>query len=163
MSAESQRQVHQLGYVSLGSNLSDSRQIIQEAMKELRKLSDEPLLESSLLRTEPVNCPPGSPQFINAAVGLVPRNGETPESLLKKLLTIEKKFGRRPRKVVNEPRLLDLDLIAFGNETRNSPDLVLPHPRAHLRKFVLQPLAEFAPELVLPGQTKTVAELLAGL
>jgi 2-amino-4-hydroxy-6-hydroxymethyldihydropteridine diphosphokinase len=56
-----------------------------------------------------------------------------------------------------------LDLIAFGSETRNTPGLLLPHPRAHLRRFVLQPLGEIAPELVLPGQTKTVARLLTEL
>jgi 2-amino-4-hydroxy-6-hydroxymethyldihydropteridine diphosphokinase len=56
-----------------------------------------------------------------------------------------------------------LDLIAFGAETRNTPDLVLPHPRAHLRRFVLQPLSEIAPDLILPGQRKTVLQLLAGL
>jgi 2-amino-4-hydroxy-6-hydroxymethyldihydropteridine diphosphokinase len=54
-------------------------------------------------------------------------------------------------------------LIAFGSETRNSPELILPHPRAHLRKFVFQPLSEIAPDLILPGQGKTVSELLAGL
>jgi len=56
-----------------------------------------------------------------------------------------------------------LDLIVFGNETRDTPELILPHPRAHLRRFVLQPLSEIAPELILPGQGTTVLELLAGL
>jgi 2-amino-4-hydroxy-6-hydroxymethyldihydropteridine diphosphokinase len=65
--------------------------------------------------------------------------------------------------IFNEPRPLDLDLIVFWNEIRNSPDLILPHPRAHRRRFVLQPLSEIAPDLVLPGQGKTVAELLAEL
>src|SRR5208282_4352327 len=96
-------------------------------------------------------------------VGLVPRAGETPESLLKKLHVLEKEFGLRPRTVLNEPRPLDLDLIAFGAEKRNSPELTLPHPRAHERRFVLQPLSEIAPELILSGQGKTVSELLAGL
>jgi 2-amino-4-hydroxy-6-hydroxymethyldihydropteridine diphosphokinase len=64
---------------------------------------------------------------------------------------------------MNEARPLDLDLITFGGETRSSPDLTLPHPRAHLRRFVMEPLAEIAPELVLPGQKKTVRELLANL
>ncbi len=86
-----------------------------------------------------------------------------PESLLKKLRALEKEFGRTEKKILNEPRPLDLDLIAFGNETRNTPDLVLPHPRAHLRKFVLQPLNEIAPDLILAGQGRTVSQLLAGL
>ena len=93
----------------------------------------------------------------------MPRTDETPESLLKKLRELETEFGRAPKMVLNEPRPLDLDLIAFGSETRNSPALILPHPRAHLRRFVLQPLGEIAPELILPGQRKTVAQLLAGL
>jgi len=101
--------------------------------------------------------------FINAVVGLVPRKNETPESMLEKLRSLEKEFGRQPRKILNEPRPLDLDLIAFGPETRNTPKLVLPHPRVHLRRFVLQPLSEIAPDLILPGQSKTVAQLLAEL
>src|SRR5262249_38628129 len=89
-----------------------------------------------------------------------PCPGETPESLLGKLQELEKEFGRRPKKVLNEPRPLDLDLIAFGNEIRATAELTLPHPRAHLRQFVLQPLAEIAPDLVLRGQERTGAELL---
>ena len=100
---------------------------------------------------------------MNAAVALTLRPGETPESLLAKLQALEKEFGRRPKVVLNEPRPLDLDLIAFGGEVRNTPELILPHPRAHLRRFVLQPLGEVAPEFVLPGQTRTVAELLQSL
>jgi 2-amino-4-hydroxy-6-hydroxymethyldihydropteridine diphosphokinase len=83
--------------------------------------------------------------------------------LLEKLRKLEKEFGRQPKKVLNEPRLLDLDLIAFGAEMRNTPDLILPHPRAHLRRFVLQPLSEIAPDLTLPGQNKTVLNLLTEL
>lgn len=111
----------------------------------------------------PVDCPPGSPDFINAVAALVPKQDETPESLLSKLQSLEKEFGRAPKKILNEPRPLDLDLIAFGNETRATSALVLPHPRAHQRRFVLQPLAEIAPDLILPGQTKSVVELLAAL
>jgi 2-amino-4-hydroxy-6-hydroxymethyldihydropteridine diphosphokinase len=120
-------------------------------------------LRSSLWQSTPVDCPPGSPVFVNAAVGLMPRVGETPESLLAKLQALEKEFGRRPKQVLNEPRPLDLDLIAFGNETRATKALTLPHPRAHERRFVLQPLSEIAPGLILPGQTKTVAQCLAKL
>ena len=150
-------------FVALGSNLGDSRQIILDAMAQLQNLSDQPILKSSLWQTSPVNCPPGSPNFVNAVVGLVPRAGETPESLLQKLRTLENEFGHRPRKVLNEPRPLDLDLIAFGAETRNSPEFTLPHPRAHERRFVLQPLNEIAPDLILSGQGKTVSQLLAEL
>jgi 2-amino-4-hydroxy-6-hydroxymethyldihydropteridine diphosphokinase len=68
-----------------------------------------------------------------------------------------------PKRVVNEARPLDLDLVAWGDERRDTAALVLPHPRAHLRRFVLAPLAELAPDRVLPGQTAAVADLLAGL
>lgn len=147
-------------FVALGSNLGDSQKIILEAMARLQKVSDQPILKSSLWQTSPVDCPPDSPKFINAVAGLVPKENETPETLLKKLRELEMEFGRAPKKISNEPRPLDLDLIAFGNETRNSSELILPHPRAHLRKFVLQPLSEIAPELILPGQSKTVLQLL---
>ena len=149
--------------VALGSNLGDSRRIVLEAMERLQELSDQPILKSSLWQTTPVNCPPNSPLFVNAVAGFAPQKNETPESLLQKLRALEKKFGRPPKIVLNEPRPLDLDLIAFGTETRNSPELILPHPRAHSRRFVLQPLSEIAPDLILPGQSKTVSQLLAGL
>ena len=163
MKTEIQRQARRLSYVALGSNLGDSCKIILDAMARLEKLSDAPILKSSLWQTSPVNCPPASPKFVNAVIGLIPKENETPEILLKKLRELEKAFGRAPKMVMNEPRPLDLDLIAFGNELRNSPELILPHPRAHLRRFVLQPLNEIAPELILPGQGKTVSELLAAL
>jgi 2-amino-4-hydroxy-6-hydroxymethyldihydropteridine diphosphokinase len=153
----------QRAYIALGSNLGDSVSVLQEAMKRLAELSAQPLLQSSLWATSPVDCPPGSPDFVNAVAGLVPLLGETPESLLAKLQTLEQEFGRRPKKVMNEPRPLDLDIIVFRDEVRHTAALVLPHPRAHLRGFVMAPLAEIAPELVLPGQTKTVAKLLNGL
>ena len=153
----------EMAIIALGSNLGDSRRIILNAIARLQNHSDRPILKSSLWQTSPMDCPPGSPMFINAVVGLVPRKNETPESMLEKLRSLEKEFGRQPRKILNEPRPLDLDLIAFGPETRNTPKLVLPHPRVHLRRFVLQPLSEIAPDLILPGQSKTVAQLLAEL
>ncbi len=152
-----------LAIVALGSNLGDSDAIVLKAMDRLQSLSDSPILRSVLHKTPPVDCPPGSPDFVNAVIGLVPRADETPESLLQKLLRLEPEFGPRPRVIVNAPRHLDLDLIAFGSETRNTPDLTLPHPRAKLRSFVLRPLAEIAPNLTFPGQSKTVAQLLSDL
>lgn len=110
-----------------------------------------------------MDCPAGSPDFVNAVAGLAPRPGDTPESLLAALQKLEKEFGRQTREILNEPRPLDLDLIAFGRETRATKELTLPHPRAHLRRFVLQPLSEITPDLVLPGRRLTVAELLRRL
>lgn len=151
----------ELAFVALGANLGDAQNQILQAMGRLEELSAEPLLRSSLWQTAPVDCPPGSPPFVNAMVGLTPRPGESPESLLEKLQALEKEAGRQPKKVLNEPRPLDLDLIAFGAETRSTARLTLPHPRAHQRAFVLAPLSEIAPSLVLPGQAQSVAELLA--
>lgn len=155
--------VSAMALVALGSNLGHSVDIISRAMQELQSFSDHPLRQSSLWRSDPVDCPPGSPPFVNAVAALGPRAAETPESLLRKLRALEEKFGRQPKQVLNEPRPLDLDLIAFGSQTRNSPELVLPHPRAHLRRFVLQPLSEIAPDLILPGQGSTVRRLLEAL
>jgi 2-amino-4-hydroxy-6-hydroxymethyldihydropteridine diphosphokinase len=153
----------ELAFVALGSNLADSAEIVRRAFAKIQALSDSPLLRSSLWRSTPVDCPPGSPLFVNAMAGLRPRADETPQSLLRQLQVLEAEFGPRPRNIPNEPRLLDLDLIAFGARTVNQPDLVLPHPRAHLRRFVLQPLAEIAPGFVLPGQSRGVAALLLDL
>jgi 2-amino-4-hydroxy-6-hydroxymethyldihydropteridine diphosphokinase len=149
--------------ISLGSNLGDSTSLIRAAFERLAVLSAEPLVKSSLWQTAPVDCPPGSPPFVNAAVALTPKPEETPESLLTKLQALEKDFGRRPKVVLNEPRPIDLDLIAFGTEVRNTPALTVPHPRAHVRRFVLEPLSEIAPGLLLPGQSRTISELLATL
>lgn len=152
-----------LALVALGSNLGDSLGIVAKAMDLLERLSQQPLRRSSFWRTTPVNCPLGSPSFVNAVVGLVSKVDETPETLLQKLQALEKDFGRPAKKVMNEPRPLDLDLIAFGRETRATPTLMLPHPRAHRRRFVLEPLAEIAPDLVLPGQNQNVSEQLKAL
>ncbi|HEU5397625.1 MAG TPA: 2-amino-4-hydroxy-6-hydroxymethyldihydropteridine diphosphokinase [Verrucomicrobiae bacterium] len=159
----SNQQERPLAFVALGSNQGDSVQMVRKAMQRLQPFSTVPILKSSLWETSPVDCPPGSPKFVNAVIGLRPGAGETPESLLRKLQAMEKEFGRPPKKILNEPRPLDLDLVAFGDELRQTAELVLPHPRAHLRRFVLEPLNEIAPHLVLPGQTQTVAQLLFAL
>jgi 2-amino-4-hydroxy-6-hydroxymethyldihydropteridine diphosphokinase len=150
-------------FVVIGSNIGDTVANVRNAFGQLEALSDSPLIKSSLWLTTPVDCPSGSPDFVNAAAAFRPKPGETPETLILEMQSIERKFGRKPKAVMNEPRPLDLDIIAFCKETRNGPSLVIPHPRAHLRQFVLQPLSEIAPTLILPGQTKTVAELALAL
>jgi 2-amino-4-hydroxy-6-hydroxymethyldihydropteridine diphosphokinase len=154
---------HGMAFVALGSNLGDSAEIVRRALVRLQTLSNAPLLRSSLWRSTPVDCPAGSPPFVNAVAGVHPRANETPQSLLRQLQVLEAEFGRRRGTIPNEPRLLDLDLIAFGARMVNLPELVLPHPRAHLRRFVLLPLAEIAPEFVLPGQRASAAELLGAM
>jgi 2-amino-4-hydroxy-6-hydroxymethyldihydropteridine diphosphokinase len=153
----------EIAFVALGSNLGDSIGIVSRAIAQLQSLSGKPLRKSSLWRSSPVACPPGSPSFVNAVAALEPRAEETPVTLLRQLRELERAFGRQRKTTPNQPRLLDLDLIAFGSRTMTSPGLVLPHPRAHLRRFVLQPLSEIAPDFVLPGQTKTAQQLLEAL
>ena len=152
-----------VAYIALGSNVGDSPSILRRAMDQLALLSRKPLLRSSLWQTTPVDCPPGSPTFVNAVIGLCPLPDESSWSLLTKMLALEKDFGRRPKQVLNEPRRLDLDLIVYGDEISSRPELVLPHPRAHERRFVLQPLNEIAPNLILPGHRRSVAQLLVAL
>lgn len=148
-------------YIALGSNLGDSQASIRLAAERLARLGRVRL--SPLYASSPVDCPPGSPEFVNAVAELWVPEGQTPEALLDALQALEREFGRRPKSVHNEPRPLDLDIITFGGERRHTYRLALPHPRAHLRRFVMQPLAELAPDLILPGQGQTVAQLLAEL
>jgi 2-amino-4-hydroxy-6-hydroxymethyldihydropteridine diphosphokinase len=150
-------------FVALGANLGDATENVLRGFERLQQLSAGPLVRSSLWRSTPVDCPQDSPDFINAVAGLLPDSGETALSLLAKLQGIEMEFGRKPKTVLNEPRPLDLDLLTFGTQVFSKPNLTLPHPRAHLRRFVLAPLAEIAPELVLPNQQRSVKELLASL
>ena len=147
--------------VALGSNLGDSPALLHAAMDRLEALAGAPGRRSSLWSTPPVDCPPGSPDFINAAMVLSAPVGGSPESWLVQTQALEREFGRHPKVQFNEPRALDVDLIAWGRERRATPELILPHPRAHERRFVLQPLAELVPDLIWPGQSRTVAELLA--
>lgn len=152
-----------VAYIALGSNVGDSPSILRRAMDQLALLSRKPLLRSSLWQTTPVDCPPGSPTFVNAVIALFPLPEENSWSLLTKMLVMEKEFGRRPKQVLNEPRRLDLDMISYGDEISSRTELILPHPRAHERRFVLQPLNEIAPNLTLPGHRRTVTQLLAAL
>jgi 2-amino-4-hydroxy-6-hydroxymethyldihydropteridine diphosphokinase len=135
-------------FVGLGANLpfgaSSPVDTLNEVLPELARLSDGPLLVSRYFESEPKDCPPGSPRYVNAVAGLVPEPDESPESLLAKLQDLENRFGRFRSGMVNESRTLDLDLLAFGNEIRNTTTLALPHPRAHFRRFVLTPWCEIA-------------------
>ena len=149
--------------VALGSNLGDPVAQVRTALNWLAACALGPVRCSSLWQTTPVDCPPGSPLFVNAVAFFAPPVGGTPELLLAKMQALEREFGRQPKRILNEVRPLDLDLIAWGDERWNTPSLVLPHPRAHLRRFVLAPLAEIAPDFVLPGQARTAAEMLARL
>jgi len=149
--------------VALGSNLGDPVANLRWAMDRLEERSAAPLRRSSLWTSTPVDCPPGSPVFVNAVAILRPLPGESPESLLDHLQALEREAGRRPKVVHNESRTLDLDLVAWDDRMLDTPRLVLPHPRATVRRFVLQPLAELTPGFRFPGATATVVDLLRAL
>jgi 2-amino-4-hydroxy-6-hydroxymethyldihydropteridine diphosphokinase len=108
--------------------------------------------------------PSGQPPYVNAVACLLVDAGQTvdPAALLHRLMTVETECGRQ-RSTPNAARTLDLDIIAIGDLVRSAPDPVLPHPRAHLRAFVLAPLADVAPEWVHPVLGRTAAALLADL
>ena len=150
-----------LAIIALGSNLGDSVALIDQAIVALEKFSDQPALRSSFWRSEPVDCPPGSPDFVNVVVAIKPSPTDTPENLLGKLQAIERQLGRGPKQIDNEPRPIDLDLIAFGNHQISNEYLTVPHPRAHLRKFVVGPLAEIVPDFKAPGWVGEASSLLA--
>jgi 2-amino-4-hydroxy-6-hydroxymethyldihydropteridine diphosphokinase len=134
-------------FVGLGANLGDRLAALRLACAALRDLpATEVLAVSSLYRTAPWQA--SGPDFLNAVVEL--RCGLEPLALLQGLQAIESAQGRQ-RPYPNAPRTLDLDLLMFGQRVLDTPQLCLPHPRLHLRGFVLQPLLELAPDLEAPG------------
>ena len=151
-----------IAFIALGANLGAAELNLLRAIDALQKLSDGKLIKSGLWLSEPLDCPDGSNDFVNAVVGLRPRSQSSPELLLHRLKNLENEFGRRPDRPGNSPRPLDLDIIAYADLTVNLPHLVIPHPRAHRRLFVLKPLQEIAPQLILPGFKQTVTELVGG-
>lgn len=134
--------------IALGSNLGDREAHIASAIAELRNIASpgEPFLTASLYDTEPQNCPPDSPRFLNTAIDLH-YPGSDPLELLKQTQAIEKKLGREPHPVRNAPRIIDIDILLFGDTVLNHPQLQLPHPRIHERPFVLNPLKEIRKDL----------------
>ncbi len=152
--------------VSLGSNLPYSnrspREIVLSAMESLRRISIESQA-SSLYLSEPIDCPAGSGEFINAAMVLRIASKTSARELLGVLQNMEADYGRQHGAERNRARTLDIDIISYGNQELECKDLILPHPRAALRRFVLMPLAQIHPEMVLPGQSASIAQLLATL
>ena len=147
--------------LGLGSNLGDRRANLEAALAALRaNTAVRVLAVSGFIETEPVGGPPGQGAYLNgaAAVG----TDLEPHALLAECKRIEKSLGRRdgPRW---GPRIVDLDILFYGAIVLDAPDLTLPHPRLRERRFVLEPLAEIAPDLVDPVTGLTVGELLARL
>ncbi len=149
--------------IALGSNLGDRLKHLQAARECLREIATpgELFLSAPVYQTEPLLCPPGSPYFYNTVVEISFEGSAF--DLLELTQGIENKLGRTGSLEKNAPRVIDVDLLYFGDELIDTEALVLPHPRLGERRFVVQPLADIRPALVLPGQHLEIGELLASL
>jgi 2-amino-4-hydroxy-6-hydroxymethyldihydropteridine diphosphokinase len=145
--------------IALGSNLGDRRQHLETAIDLLMPHLRQALV-STFLDTPAEGVSDEQPRYLNAA--LVGEAQLMPDAMLKRLLSIEEQLGRT-RPYWGAPRIIDLDLILYGDVQMQEPGIQVPHPRFRERRFVLAPLVEIAPELVDPVTGNTVAELLAAL
>jgi len=145
-------------YVSLGSNLGDRAGNLLLGIRGMFDAGLEISRLSNVYETEPVETFP-QPAFLNMVAELSSRALPPPEQMMARLLRVEYALGRT-RETAMAPRTIDLDLLLYRDDTRNTEFLTLPHPRFHLRKFVLTPLAELAPRLVHPTLNQTIRELL---
>jgi 2-amino-4-hydroxy-6-hydroxymethyldihydropteridine diphosphokinase len=149
-------------YVALGSNLSDPARQVESAIKALAGMAGARLVSrSSLWKSRPLG-PPDQPDFVNAVAGLL--TTATPRAFLAALKELERRLGRTQPVVRWGPRVIDLDLLLYGDRQADEPDLTLPHAGLHQRNFVLYPLAEIAAELWVPGhgRVRTLQHRAAG-
>ena len=135
--------------VGLGSNLGDPRAQVERASRALASLPKTRLMQSSRLYRSAPWGRADQPEFVNAVVAL--QTELTPRELLEALLAIERAAGRARDATRWGPRVLDLDILVFGDRLIDEPGLHVPHPHLHERAFVLLPLAEIAPHLIVPG------------
>ncbi len=149
--------------IALGSNLGDSPAHLRAAIARLREIASpaEPILVAPVYQTPPLDCPPGSPDFLNTVVEI--GYDGTAHQLLGLTRAIENQLGRVRGQERNAPRTIDLDLLYLGDTRIHDDELELPHPRILARRFVLQPLAEIRPDLVLPGSSRSIADALRAL
>jgi 2-amino-4-hydroxy-6-hydroxymethyldihydropteridine diphosphokinase len=136
-----------LAYIGLGANLGDARATLAAAFAAIERLPRTELTaRSALYRSAPIDS--SGPDYLNAVVAV--RTRLDAQALLAGLQAIEREHGRE-RPYRNAPRSLDLDLLLYGQRRLDAPNLTVPHPRMHERAFVLRPLADIAPDLVIPG------------
>lgn len=150
-----------IAYIALGANLGDRAANIASAIERLRAIPGIHVRKvSALLENPAVGGPPDSPPFLNGVAEL--ETTLPPRELLEKLLEIERDLGRqRHRKW--DPRTIDLDLLLYGDQIIDEPDLTVPHPRMHERQFVLAPLAKIAPDGMHPVRRRTFTRMLQEL
>lgn len=145
-------------YISIGSNLGDRESNCRKATHEISEFAEVSAM-SSLYETDPVGNE-DQPLFINSVIEI--QTDLSPHKLLDKLHSIEKKLGRL-REIKWGPRTIDLDIIFYGNDIMNDADLIIPHPQAYKRRFVLEPLREIAPDVIHPSLKLSIRELLTKL
>lgn len=150
-----------IAYIALGSNLGDRRQTMQRALEKLGQNDRLRVMRvSDFLENPAVGGPADSPPFLNAAAEI--QTDLDAESLLEQLLKTEQSLGRHRREKWG-PRTIDLDLLLFDNQIIHTDGLIVPHPLMHQRSFVLQPLAQIAPDAMHPQLEQTIAQLMAAI
>ena len=144
----------------LGGNLGDSAEIFRESCRKLNENGLKNIQMSDIFRSAAEDCVPGTPDFSDAALA-----GDwdgTPHELLKLTQKLEREAGRPAKHSSRESRTLDIDIILFGNEIINTPDLIIPHPRAAKRQFVLEPICQIAPNAIFPDSNLPLTFFSAG-
>ncbi len=146
--------------VALGSNLGERVANLRNARKDISALRGvlPPVRSSGIYETDPVGCEKGAGKFLNAVIEF--GYSDEPDVLLRGLVAIEKMLGRPVAHARNVSRTVDLDLLYFGELVIETDEMRLPHPRIVEREFVLRPLADIRPDLILPEQTESVSALL---
>ncbi len=147
--------------IALGSNQGDRINYLRTAFSWLKTISIAPVKCSHVYETDPIDCPKGTPFFLNAVCEI--KCDMDPLELLHRMRDFERRHGRSEGYLKNAPRPLDLDLLYVGDLVKQMEELILPHPRMLERRFVLQPLCEIRPDLILPNRNQSISQLLASL